>query len=979
MKRILFSSLIAISLCCLLSFTLSAQPCTPVNKISSFLYSGFIIGEQNTMELRAENGSIYLRNAVFTVTSGSLPPGLMLAGNKITGIPTTAGTYTFTMGASSAPGCPLFHRTFTLKVVWNLPCSEFSITPSKSTPPGLIGYNGSITFKTEHFDSVQYTAVSLPTGFSMNHTTGSYQAIVNGIPQYAGLHEIILVAQTNTGCRDTIHYTWQTRCPEGLLDSITPRGPKLPYGVIGIPYNQQVTDGYKHNYPIVISQGALPPGLIYTNERITGTPTTAGIYHFKIRVMHSTAACAYIEQPYYIEVSPPNTTCKIYDAIAPTPAEIASNTFYSKENFTITFSASTGGVIDDSARFILTEGSLPDGVTLNGNTLSGKVSKGRMWYFTIGAFSKDGCPYYEQQYVIQFIQKDPCDSFEITGIMGEPGFTMVGVNMFVLISTYSDFDSVIYEAVHLPAGFHATNYQGSIEVSGRALYEGYDEFVIAGTTVEGCQDTLTIGNNFTCLMSQPFIPAADRLSYVPVHEPYSQYVGFEDPYMIVDVDYTLFRVEVTQGSLPPGLILRDSDYVGGFIEGTPTTEGSYTFTVSAIISECTINEQTYTLVVRGATPFQSFTLHPVCSDDLTSKTWRVHNPNGFSIPVTYGAIYYGDYTYSILPFSLAPSEEFYITIYTDKTSSPTLPGTLRLNWNDVDGTPRSIIKSASTELCDPPACAYASDVVSVHQGLTKNGYNVNIQASKTVLPLGNPDASDDYTAPVKYYSLGYNGFIVLRMSSAIYDETGDDFIVHEYSPGEPTFAKNPERAEVQISQNGTSWVSLGLTTPASCQGTLDHAFDIAGKLPWFRYVKVIDKTDRHARILNGACSPTAVFAFDGLSDGFDIDAVTCANGNAIAREAVVIEEESLGSRASMLYPNPAKDWLTIDLSKDIAGNKQIELGVIDLSGNALYRNIHSLEPDGTTQLKVSELRTGMYILRIQTTAGNSGFYKFLKE
>jgi hypothetical protein len=966
----------------MLAFALSAQPCTPVNKISSFLYSGFIVGEQNTMELRAEYGSIYLRG-VFTVTAGTLPPGVILEGNKITGIPTAIGTYIFTIGASSAAGCPVFQRTFILNVSWNLPCSEFAITPA-GAPPSAEGFGGSITFRTEHFDSVQYSSISLPSGFNLNHTPGSYEAKVTGTPLEAGLYTIVLAAQSNKGCRDTIHYTWQVNCPTITLDSINPRKPRLPYGVIGMPYDQAFNNGYFRNYNIILSEGSLPPGLTLDNKHIIGTPTTAGIYHFRLRAIHPNVTCAYIEQPYYIDVAPPNTTCKIYDAIAPTPAEVSANTYYIKKNFTITLSASMGGVTDDSARFKLTEGYLLDGITLNGNILSGQVDRVRNWDFTIGAFSKDGCPYFEQSYALQFILKDSCDAFGLEVLMGEPGFTMVGVNMFSDIgirSTSSGFDSATFEAVHLPPGFQAEASPYGIYISGRALHLGYDEFVVAATTTEGCQDTLVVGQTFTCLFSQPFIPDATRHPYIPIHEPYSQYVGFEDPYMIVDVDLTLFRVEVTQGALPPGLTLRDSDYLGGFIEGTPTTAGSYTFTVSAIISECTISEQIYTLVVRDrTTPFQPFTLHPVCSEDLTSKTWRVNNPNGFGIPIRYGAAYYDGYTSSILPFGIAPAGEFYITTYSEKTSSPTLPGTLRLSWTDPDGTPRSVTKSASTELCDPPACAYPSDIVSVHQGLTKSGYNVDADASRTTTSLGNPDAGDLNSGAVRYYSLGYNGFIVLRMSSNIYNEPGDDFIVYEHSYGEPAFAKNPERAEVQISQNGTTWISLGLTTPASCQGTLDHTFDIAGKLPWFRYVKVIDKTDRHARILNGACSPTAIFAFDGLSDGFDLDAITCANSNAFAREAVTIEEESSNANTSVLYPNPVKDWLTIDLSKEnIPSDKQVELGVIDLSGNSRYRNIHSLEADGTTQIKVSELGTGMYILRVRTSTRNAAFYKFIKD
>jgi hypothetical protein len=63
----------------------------------------------------------------------------------------------------------------------------------------------------------------------------------------------------------------------------------------------------------------------------------------------------------------------------------------------------------------------------------------------------------------------------------------------------------------------------------------------------------------------------------------------------------------------------------------------------------------------------------------------------------------------------------------------------------------------------------------------------------------------------------------------------------------------------------------------------------------------------------------------------------------------------------------------------VTDNKKIELRINDLSGNSLYQNIHALEPDGTTQIKVSELRTGMYILHVRTSTGGSGFYKFLKD
>ena len=216
------------------------------------------------------------------------------------------------------------------------------------------------------------------------------------------------------------------------------------------------------------------------------------------------------------------------------------------------------------------------------------------------------------------------------------------------------------------------------------------------------------------------------------------------------------------------------------------------------------------------------------------------------------------------------------------------------------------------------------------------------------------------------------------MSSIISDEPGNDLIVFEYSANNPTFAQNPERAEVQISKDGVNWISLGLTSPTTCQGTLDHAFDISGKLPWFRYVKVIDKTDRNARILNGACAPTSLFAFDGLSDGFDLDAVTCGQGTTFARQEVLAEEIQTTNN-SPIYPNPVKDWLTIDLSNEkFATDDQVEIHIRDISGNALYKRIHTLQ-SGSTEIEVSDFRTGIYILHVRSSDGSSGFYKFLKD
>ncbi|WP_234328043.1 putative Ig domain-containing protein, partial [Streptomyces sp. NRRL F-2664] len=56
--------------------------------------------------------------AAFTVTGGTLPPGLALAADgTLSGTPTTAGTYTFTVTATDPnPQVPTASKTFTLTV-----------------------------------------------------------------------------------------------------------------------------------------------------------------------------------------------------------------------------------------------------------------------------------------------------------------------------------------------------------------------------------------------------------------------------------------------------------------------------------------------------------------------------------------------------------------------------------------------------------------------------------------------------------------------------------------------------------------------------------------------------------------------------------------------------------------------------------------------------------------------------------------------
>ena len=116
-----------------------------------------------------------------------------------------------------------------------------------------------------------------------------------------------------------------------------------------------------------------------------------------------------------------------------------------------------------------------------------------------------------------------------------------------------------------------------------------------------------------------------------------------------------------------------------------------------------------------------------------------------------------------------------------------------------------------------------------------------------------------------------------------------------------------------------------------------------------------------------------------LSDGFDLDAVTCGEGATFAHIETFTEETDGSKNASPLYPNPVKDWLTIDLSVENTGNDKLaEINIRDLSGKTLYQKIHTVE-SAAVRKEVSDYRTGMYILQVQSSIGKPGFYKFIKD
>jgi hypothetical protein len=77
----------------------------------------------------------------------------------------------------------------------------------------------------------------------------------------------------------------------------------LPAATVGRPYDLQLVAAGKGPYSWWLLNGALAPGLGLTNDsRLTGTPTAANTYRFKLRVTDSSAPALLEEKWMSLEV-----------------------------------------------------------------------------------------------------------------------------------------------------------------------------------------------------------------------------------------------------------------------------------------------------------------------------------------------------------------------------------------------------------------------------------------------------------------------------------------------------------------------------------------------------------------------------------------------------------------------------------------------------------------------------------------------------
>jgi hypothetical protein len=247
----------------------------------------------------------------FAVTAGSLPPGLTMpaqsgSGTVITGNPTKAGTFNFTIKATDGNLTSTLAYQITVTVQGppdQLQCNaangSFLISGACVLPDAVVGlpYQGHLVTSHQAGGTLSVVAGTLPPGLSLPASFGASGDIIGGTPGQPGIEGGSSFTVQGTGDQgQPLYQAYSIAVDQDVpltivLDS---SGSTFYPGTVGQALALDFfVSGGAAPYTWTLAAGKLPPGMTLQNSsagprdadnQIAGTPTTAGTYTFTMRL-----------------------------------------------------------------------------------------------------------------------------------------------------------------------------------------------------------------------------------------------------------------------------------------------------------------------------------------------------------------------------------------------------------------------------------------------------------------------------------------------------------------------------------------------------------------------------------------------------------------------------------------------------------------------------------------------------------------------
>jgi hypothetical protein len=296
----------------------------------------------------------------YTISAGALPSGMQLnSAGALSGTPASAGTYTFTVGATDSASNS-GSQAYTLTI------TGIALSPTTLTA-GTVGtaYSKTITASggTAPY-TYAVTSGTLPSGLSLS-TAG----VLSGTPSAAGTSTFTVTATDNLGNSGSQSYSLKIN---PLTLTVSPS--TLPSGTVDTLYSQTIT-ATKGTAPYTFtSSGTLPTAVTLSSSGVlSGTPSTAGRYNFSVTATDTVGNTG--SQSYTVTIAP-------VPVLTISPSTLPNGKVSTSYSQTITATGGTG----TGYKFSIVSGSLPAGMNLSlTGILSGRPINSGSYSFTIGA------------------------------------------------------------------------------------------------------------------------------------------------------------------------------------------------------------------------------------------------------------------------------------------------------------------------------------------------------------------------------------------------------------------------------------------------------------------------------------------------------------------------------------------------------------------------------------------------------------------
>lgn len=605
------------------------------------------------------------------ITAGQLPPGLQstnasLTQIEITGTPTTAGSFTFTIQATSTDNPPrLASKNFTIAIDSNAAITTSSLPDLITQRPydvTLSAVNGTLPY---HWSVLP---PGLPNGLNLNADTGEVSGTYSqGI--YQNPYPIVFQVTDSAA-----NPTSSTRSlPVHMLDALNIYGSYYQnatqrqqyFGYLGV-------SGGTYPYAWSIASGNLPPGLkLDQSGSVNGTPTTLGTYNFTVQVTDSTSPQQTAQSAQTITVSPPALL-----VMPSLPGRLPLNVAFDG------FIAAQGGT--PPYTWSLSNGSLPPGLQLNTATgeVSGTPSTAGTYSFAAQVVDSASQTAYQGYTILVDTALGRNDTIAKATPLGNSTLT-------ASISPYADPVDTANPDTDYYKIYATPGTPVLIRVS--RVYDVFDpvlELVDAnGVQLNTCDlPPLFNGIFASSCMNDDVSPGIDRDSMLQIKlsgnngtqvifyahvldwrgdaRPDMQYYiwaqGAVDPLAIdpiglgVGTNGVAYNQQLTsrggtgtvtwtlvQGPLPPGLALDSS----GVIAGTPTANGDFDFTVQATDAgnPAQVTSHRFTIAVSDPVKLtnldqiptgcvgQLFSFQPVVTGGTPPYNWSFQSPDSDGI------------------------------------------------------------------------------------------------------------------------------------------------------------------------------------------------------------------------------------------------------------------------------------------------------------------------------------------------------------